>query len=239
MRRHHRPDQAAAPLRDDSLTRSRKRRMRSRHGSARRAADRRHAAYGIALAMRADPSDRTLAQACARAGATRPTAINLRWAIERHAAGGCHAAAGARARPAPMPAPARSPTRMSPINRAIGRHGLPLIEAAGAQGTGEPSRSSPIAMPAGLPPSIGARRSRPSISRTIAACRPCLGRRDAAAQSRREAHRLGAGRAWRDAHHHRRQCRRASDAARAVDLVSSAPTAPRRRAMSPTRSAPI
>lgn len=40
------------------------------------------AAYGIALALRDDASDQSLEQACARLMATRPTAVNLRWAIE-------------------------------------------------------------------------------------------------------------------------------------------------------------
>jgi methylthioribose-1-phosphate isomerase len=41
------------------------------------------AAYGVALAMAADPSDRSLAEACAWLLAARPTAVNLRWALER------------------------------------------------------------------------------------------------------------------------------------------------------------
>ena len=39
------------------------------------------AAYGVALAMRADPSDEALDAALERLGATRPTAVNLRWAL--------------------------------------------------------------------------------------------------------------------------------------------------------------
>ncbi len=41
------------------------------------------AAYGLALAMRADPSDDHLGAASSSLLATRPTAINLRWAVER------------------------------------------------------------------------------------------------------------------------------------------------------------
>ena len=41
------------------------------------------AAYGVALAMRADASDASLAQALAELGATRPTAVNLHWALGR------------------------------------------------------------------------------------------------------------------------------------------------------------
>ncbi len=43
------------------------------------------AAYGLALAMRADPSDDHLDTACATLFATRPTAVNLRWALDRMA----------------------------------------------------------------------------------------------------------------------------------------------------------
>ena len=41
------------------------------------------AAYGVALGMRADPSDAGLARAVTLLGATRPTAVNLRWALAR------------------------------------------------------------------------------------------------------------------------------------------------------------
>ena len=40
------------------------------------------AAYGVALAMRADPSDESLERAVAMLAATRPTAVNLRWALD-------------------------------------------------------------------------------------------------------------------------------------------------------------
>ena len=40
------------------------------------------AAYGVALAMRADGSDAALDQACQTLIATRPTAINLKWALD-------------------------------------------------------------------------------------------------------------------------------------------------------------
>ncbi|WP_200848369.1 alpha/beta fold hydrolase, partial [Raoultella sp. 18098] len=41
------------------------------------------AAYGLALAMRADPSMEGIDRAVAVLAATRPTAINLRWALDR------------------------------------------------------------------------------------------------------------------------------------------------------------
>tara|TARA_R110002050_G_scaffold146920_8_gene272464 strand:- start:1063 stop:2148 length:1086 start_codon:yes stop_codon:yes gene_type:complete len=40
------------------------------------------AAYGMALAMHADPSDAALDRAYARLLSTRPTAVNLRWALD-------------------------------------------------------------------------------------------------------------------------------------------------------------
>jgi len=41
------------------------------------------AAYGVALAMASDPTDRGLDEAVRVLGATRPTAVNLHWALER------------------------------------------------------------------------------------------------------------------------------------------------------------
>jgi methylthioribose-1-phosphate isomerase len=45
------------------------------------------AAYGVCLALRDDQSDEALERACETLAATRPTAINLRWALDemRHA----------------------------------------------------------------------------------------------------------------------------------------------------------
>ncbi|PKU23924.1 S-methyl-5-thioribose-1-phosphate isomerase [Telmatospirillum siberiense] len=40
------------------------------------------AAYGVALALRSDASDARLDEACRRLLATRPTAVNLRWALD-------------------------------------------------------------------------------------------------------------------------------------------------------------
>ena len=40
------------------------------------------AAYGVCLALRRDPSDAALERACAMLLATRPTAINLKWALD-------------------------------------------------------------------------------------------------------------------------------------------------------------
>ena len=71
------------------------------------------AAYGVALAMRDDASDADLRRACATLPATRPTAVNLRWALERDdAAARASAAARSASRP-PSRAPAKWRARMS------------------------------------------------------------------------------------------------------------------------------
>src|SRR5262249_17276897 len=86
------------------------------------------AAYGIALALREDASDANLECASATLAATRPTAINLKWALDEMAAAVRNrprtervAAAYARA--------AEICEEDVAINQAIGRHGLGLIEA--------------------------------------------------------------------------------------------------------------
>src|SRR4051794_27566477 len=63
------------------------------------------AAYGMALAMRADNSDAALDQACRTLMATRPTAINLKWALDEmrsmlRRGSSSYRAAGAPFRPA-------------------------------------------------------------------------------------------------------------------------------------------
>ncbi|OYV35955.1 MAG: S-methyl-5-thioribose-1-phosphate isomerase, partial [Acidocella sp. 20-61-6] len=86
------------------------------------------AAYGVALAMRADASDANLAHAVAVLGATRPTAINLRWALSRMAQALLPLDKAARAGAAYAEAAAICDADVA-TNQAIGRHGLPLIAA--------------------------------------------------------------------------------------------------------------
>jgi len=94
------------------------------------------AAYGVALAIADDPSDAGLAAAVAALSATRPTAVNLRWALaemervlrglpedRRYTAALAHAGEIAEADVL--------------INRAIGQHGEGLIaEARRRKGAG-------------------------------------------------------------------------------------------------------
>lgn len=95
------------------------------------------AAYGLALALRADPSDMGLLAAREMLAATRPTAINLVWALDR-----------VIARISPLPLARRASAAWDEagricdedvaINAAIGDHGLGLIRAVAARKRGAP-----------------------------------------------------------------------------------------------------
>jgi len=96
------------------------------------------AAYGMALAMRTEASDTALDRAHAMLLAARPTAINLKWALDEM---------GRVLRPLPpsdrVAAAYRRAVEIADedvaINREIGRHGLVLIEAiAATRKPGEP-----------------------------------------------------------------------------------------------------
>jgi methylthioribose-1-phosphate isomerase len=93
------------------------------------------AAYGVMLAMVADASDRGLDRAVATLAATRPTAVNLRWAL-------AEMDSALRDLPPPHRA-AAAVERAGAIaeadvasSRAIGEHGAPLIAAAGRRKSG-------------------------------------------------------------------------------------------------------
>jgi methylthioribose-1-phosphate isomerase len=96
------------------------------------------AAYGIWLAMRAEASDAALEQACAQLLATRPTAVNLRWALDNMRAHLAAVPPGERAAAAFARAGQICEEDVA-TNRAIGEHGLGLIRAAHeARGDGGP-----------------------------------------------------------------------------------------------------
>lgn len=87
------------------------------------------AAYGVALGLSADASDDRLDQVLSTLGATRPTAVNLHWALGRMES---------RLRPVRdemRPAAAWEEARAiadldRSANEAIGDHGLPLLKKA-------------------------------------------------------------------------------------------------------------
>jgi methylthioribose-1-phosphate isomerase len=84
------------------------------------------AAYGLAMALDHDAGDAALAKALAALETTRPTAVNLRWALER-----------VRRTVAPLPASERADAAWreadaivvedAAMNHAIGEHGLALL----------------------------------------------------------------------------------------------------------------
>jgi len=93
------------------------------------------AGYGMALAMAGDPSDAGLSRAYDVLYATRPTAVNLRWALDEM-----------RRVLAPLPPSMRAEAAYAraaeicdedvEINRRIGAHGLAVIEAIAARKDG-------------------------------------------------------------------------------------------------------
>jgi methylthioribose-1-phosphate isomerase len=96
------------------------------------------AAYGLALAMRADPSDAALNAAHEKLAATRPTAINLRWALDAVRKLLIPVAPKARAVAAYEKA-WRIADEDVEINRAIGGHGVKILQRlAEHKKSGEP-----------------------------------------------------------------------------------------------------
>ena len=95
------------------------------------------AAYGVALAMTEDASDDGIAAAIEVLGKTRPTAVNLRWALE-----------AMRQVLLPLPPRRRPEAALAraaeiaeedvAINRAIGEHGLAVIAEVQRQKIGQP-----------------------------------------------------------------------------------------------------
>ena len=88
-------------------------------------------AYGLMLALQADPGDAALQAAFEQLNATRPTAVNLRWALER-----------VRQRVLPLPAAERAAAAQAEaaaiaaedvaMCEAIGDHGLRLFQQLAA-----------------------------------------------------------------------------------------------------------
>jgi methylthioribose-1-phosphate isomerase len=85
------------------------------------------AAYGIALAMRADSSDRNLARAADALRRTRPTAVNLAWALDQMVAALSPLPAGERQDRAFARAAEICDADVAQCE-AIGRHGLSVFE---------------------------------------------------------------------------------------------------------------
>jgi methylthioribose-1-phosphate isomerase len=94
------------------------------------------AAYGVWLALRADTSDEALDRACATLMATRPTAVNLAWALEEMLAAVRNRSRAERGEVALRRASEIAQADVA-INQAIGRHGLDIIEKIATGKNGE------------------------------------------------------------------------------------------------------
>jgi methylthioribose-1-phosphate isomerase len=95
------------------------------------------AAYGVALAMRDDPGDANLDAAITDLAAQRPTAVNLRWALDEMRAVLAPLPEADRARAAFKHA-AKLATDDVEMCRKIGVHGLALIRDIAAKKPGKP-----------------------------------------------------------------------------------------------------
>jgi methylthioribose-1-phosphate isomerase len=89
------------------------------------------AAYGMCLALRADASDEALDVARAHLAKQRPTAVNLRWALEEMRAAVRNLPRGERVAAAYRRAGEMADADVA-TNRAIGGHGVDLIRAVAA-----------------------------------------------------------------------------------------------------------
>ena len=96
------------------------------------------AAYGVAIRMREDPSDAALDAAWEMLHETRPTAINLRWALDEMR-GLLRALPPAERAAAAYVRAAEIADEDVELNRGIGRHGLGVIRSiAASKKPGEP-----------------------------------------------------------------------------------------------------
>jgi methylthioribose-1-phosphate isomerase len=95
------------------------------------------AAYGLCLALREDPSDAGIARACARLLATRPTAVNLAWALSEMRGALAGLAPGERLARAYAKAAELAEADVAAC-RAIGEHGAKLLAGFAGRRGGEP-----------------------------------------------------------------------------------------------------
>jgi methylthioribose-1-phosphate isomerase len=94
------------------------------------------AAYGVCLALRADASSEAMERDCAMLAATRPTAVNLRWAVERMLTRLRNTTVQDRVAAAYDEA-ARIADEDAAQCEAIGRHGVELIADAARRKDGQ------------------------------------------------------------------------------------------------------
>lgn len=97
------------------------------------------AAFGVALAMRADAGDRALEDALSALAATRPTAVNLRWALDRVATSLRPLAPEQRA-PAAFGLARTLADEDVAVCQQIGAHGCTLLRTMAGRNPGRPLR---------------------------------------------------------------------------------------------------
>ena len=95
------------------------------------------AAYGLAMTLRENPADEALEAGYARLIATRPTAINLKWALDRMVEAVRPLPVGERAAAAYARAAAICDEDVA-LNRAIGEHGVDVLRKLAANKPGVP-----------------------------------------------------------------------------------------------------
>ncbi len=93
------------------------------------------AAYGVAFAMKKEPSSKALIAALDLLGSTRPTAVNLRWALKRMHDALHNRGHGDRFATAWAEAAAICDEDVE-VCRSIGLHGLPILREAAAKKNG-------------------------------------------------------------------------------------------------------
>ena len=93
------------------------------------------AAYGLAMQAQRDASDAALQNTAQFLRGSRPTAVNLAWAIERMLRAVLAAPLHSRAQAACDEADAIAEEDVR-VNHAIGQHGLPLLQAVAARRAG-------------------------------------------------------------------------------------------------------
>lgn len=93
------------------------------------------AAFGLAMQATRDAGDAALRAAAAALCSARPTAVNLAWAVQRVLGEVLAVPIEARARVAWQAAEALAEEDVT-VNAAIGRHGLPLLQAIAARKPG-------------------------------------------------------------------------------------------------------
>ncbi len=137
------------------------------------------AGYGMYLAAIESAGRQNLDEALEDAGvrlkATRPTAVNLAWAVDRQLKRMAEGHSSAEKVAIALETARQIADEDAAFCERLGRHGLELIRRISLRKGEIESMSSPIATPDGWPSSISARRRHPSMRHTMRAFRSTSG----------------------------------------------------------------